>query len=125
MTKKIEKKSCLLVDDSDDALSILTKTLEPYFEITKADNGLVAWDIFLEEEFDVVICDFVMPVMNGVELASRIRAKGSDVPIYLITGFDVVDMEDFNREIQKLKISSLLIKPLSKDALSKIIDLTG
>lgn len=122
---KTAKGKCLLVDDSDEYLKIISKTLESWYDVMQADNGLVAWDMFLEHNFDIVVCDFVMPVMNGVELASRIRSKNKTIPIYLITGFDIIDLDEFQVEIDKLKINALISKPLTKEKLSDILGLAA
>ncbi|MBC8100643.1 MAG: response regulator, partial [Armatimonadetes bacterium] len=78
----------LVVDDS-----ITTRTLEKNiletagFETSVAIDGLEAWALLHEREFDVLISDVEMPRMNGLELTSLLRqdAKLRDMPVILLT----------------------------------------
>ncbi|MCB9229314.1 MAG: response regulator [Deltaproteobacteria bacterium] len=108
---------CLLVDDSDEYLNILATMLEPDFEVVWAHNGLLAWNLFLEQTFDLIISDFVMPVMNGFELIRRIRDRDQKIPVFMITGYEIVDPDNFKRRMELLNINGLLSKPLKKDDL--------
>jgi two-component system chemotaxis sensor kinase CheA len=78
----------LVVDDS-----ITTRTLEKNiletagFDVQVAINGVEAWAMLAEDEFDVVICDVEMPAMNGLELTQRIRESNrtKHLPVILLT----------------------------------------
>ena len=77
----------LVVDDS-----ITTRTLEKNiletagFEVHVAMDGLEAWRMLPENDFDVVISDVEMPNMNGLQLATQIKSSQyRDIPIILLT----------------------------------------
>lgn len=78
----------LVVDDS-----ITTRTLEKNiletagFEVHVAINGVEAWEMLAETDFDVVISDVEMPAMNGLELTARIKASSQyrHIPVILLT----------------------------------------
>lgn len=78
----------LVVDDS-----ITTRTLEKNiletagFEVHVAINGVEAWEVLAETDFDVVISDVEMPAMNGLELTARIKASSQyrHIPVILLT----------------------------------------
>lgn len=78
----------LLADDNSRG-NIARKTLleEQGYEVETAANGEEAWDMFLRTPFDLVVTDFKMPKMNGLELVAKIRAQNCGTAIVLLSGF--------------------------------------
>jgi CheY-like chemotaxis protein len=78
----------LLVDDNRQGL-IARKSLlqELGYNISTATNGDEALELFSTQNFDVVVTDFKMPRMDGIELIKRIRSTQSNVRIILLSGF--------------------------------------
>lgn len=71
-------------DDSVSAL-ILRHTLEQMgYEVTLVRDGLEAWDQIIREDFRLVISDWMMPNMDGVQLCRRIRSRTDCPYVYLI-----------------------------------------
>jgi CheY-like chemotaxis protein len=54
--------------------------------VTEARNGQEALDLFAPDRFDLVITDYVMPLMKGDELAGNIKRLAPSEPILMITG---------------------------------------
>jgi len=54
-------------------------------QVTEASNGAEALNLFTPGEFDLVITDFEMPIMNGDELAEGIKLLAPSLPILMIT----------------------------------------
>ena len=78
----------LLVDDNRDGLLARKALLqEQGFEITTATSGEEALEIFAKGKFDMLITDFKMPKMNGIELIRRVRPLQPALPIILLSGF--------------------------------------
>ena len=78
----------LLVDDNRDGLLARKALLqEQGFEITTATSGEEALEIFAKGTFDMLITDFKMPKMNGIELIRRVRPLQPALPIILLSGF--------------------------------------
>jgi len=80
----------LLVDDIPDILKIHQAMLARLHHTSvMAENGKQALKLFLSEEehFDMIITDFRMPVMDGLELVEQVRNTGSTIPILMITAF--------------------------------------
>lgn len=72
------KATILLVDDEPDNLKILTDYLKlayPDAQLRQAKNGLIATKIMEKEKVDLVLTDWNMPVMSGLELTKFVRAK--------------------------------------------------
>jgi CheY-like chemotaxis protein len=78
----------LLVDDNRDGLLVRKSILEEQgFVITTAVNGEEALEIFSKGKFDLMVTDFKMPKLNGIELIRRIRPLDPALAIILISGF--------------------------------------
>jgi CheY-like chemotaxis protein len=73
------------------------------------------------DKYSIVITDLRMPGMNGIELANKIRELNSDVKIFLITAFDIADIQD-NESYKQAKIDKIVQKPLKLTSLKKIIE---
>ena len=86
----------LLVDDARSVVQVMTSRLVSYgYEVVYAENGKVAVERFSETSPDLVLMDIEMPVMNGFESASRIRALEAQeqwawTPIIFLTSSDTV-----------------------------------
>lgn len=65
----------LVADDSRVSRNLIKTILEEMdFEVLVAENGLEAWNIFEREEISLLISDWMMPEMDGLELCRRVRA---------------------------------------------------
>jgi len=79
----------LVVDDEYLIVEVLTLALEDVgFMVTQASNGKKALDALYREGPSLVVCDYMMPLMNGMELAKEIRQRPewSHIPIVLMSG---------------------------------------
>lgn len=85
-----------------------------------ADNGLVALEMFRENDYDLVLMDLQMPVMNGIEAARELR-KISDTPIIALTANSSKHEQDICAEVG---INDYLAKPFKPQELySKIVSI--
>ncbi|MEN9687435.1 MAG: hypothetical protein RL381_447 [Actinomycetota bacterium] len=78
----------LIVEDESsfaDALSFLLS--KEGFEVSVADNGRTALEIFNEQDFDLILLDLMIPEISGIEVCRAIRAT-SKVPIIMLTAKD-------------------------------------
>ena len=98
--EKAEKIPLILVDDNVAILEMLLEGLTRYgFEVTKAEDGFKALKSLERESFKLVITDFQMPGMNGLELASTIKRQYPSMIVVLMTGTD----RSYLEEKQELK----------------------
>lgn len=80
--------SILLVDDNKLGLAARKSVLEELgFRIVTATQGEEALEQFECGNFDMVITDYKMPRMDGLELIEKIRARSATIPIILISGY--------------------------------------
>ena len=76
----------LLVDDEQAILTLLSYPLrKDGYDVVEAADGPEALLRFDEREFDLVVLDVMMPKLDGLEVCRRLRAKGSSVPIIMLT----------------------------------------
>jgi CheY-like chemotaxis protein len=78
----------LLVDDNQFGLTARKMILEDAgYGVETARSGEEAWELFQKTHFDVVVTDFRMGGMDGVQLIGLIRQSGSVARIVLLSGF--------------------------------------
>jgi len=81
----------LIAEDDLVTRKLLEKTLNGWgYVVLSAENGQEAWEILQKEKIKLIIADWIMPVMDGVELCRRIRSAENSGYIYfiLLTGKD-------------------------------------
>ncbi len=108
----------LLVEDSLTVRFLLTKWLENYgYTVIIANNGQQAWEI-LQQQHDIflVLSDWMMPMMDGIQLCQAIRGANWPFYIYFIL---MTSKGDKNAVIQGMEAGAddFLIKPVNKDEL--------
>ncbi len=114
----------LIVDDHPNTASMLARALGQFqrpVEVLTARNGKEALDIAGPNGVDVLITDFMMPGMNGLELIERLQAgAGGHEPGYiiLVTAYDSPGLAATAR---RLKVNQYLIKPVQPEKLRDIV----
>ena len=114
----------LLVDDNEEILEFLEHELTEKYTVVKALNGREALDILKEEAIQLMICDVMMPVLNGFELCKLIKTNFdySHIPVILLTarntlqskieglelGADAYIEKPFSPEFLQVQIANLL-----------------
>ena len=105
----------LVVDDEEIIRDSLSYVLEKEgYEVQRAENGKVAYDKMLENNFDLVITDIEMPVMKGTELLEKIKTLSAQTSVIIITAFGSLDTA-----ITALRngASDYILKPVEFDEL--------
>jgi two-component system, chemotaxis family, protein-glutamate methylesterase/glutaminase len=75
----------LIVDDDNASRLMLRKTLKSMaYEVTESVNGLNAWDLIQQFRFDIILTDWMMPGLDGLELVHRIRERINPAPLLLM-----------------------------------------
>jgi two-component system response regulator CpxR len=79
------KKVILCVDDNEQELSVLTFMLTTNgYKVLSAANGQEAIGMFAEAAVDLVLTDFSMPQMDGVQLVDRLKQTAPHIPMILL-----------------------------------------
>ena len=108
----------LVVDDAESMRKVLVSIIKSFGinHIFEANNGASALNIINEKELDVIICDWEMPKMNGLELFIEVQKQKNPPPFVLVTS---------NAEIDKVKnavdkgVKHYIVKPIKPDTISK------
>lgn len=114
----------LLVDDNEEILEFIEHELNEKYTVIKALNGQEALNTLKEEVVQLVICDIMMPVMDGFELCKTIKTNFdySHIPVILLTakntlqskiegletGADAYIEKPFSPEYLQVQIANLL-----------------
>ncbi|CAA6825966.1 MAG: Unknown protein [uncultured Aureispira sp.] len=118
-TEKSQKPSILIVEDNNDMAAFIKMVLGTNYDISLAENGLVALNILKKDSsrFDLIITDLMMPEMDGYELLEHIKAAewGTNLPVIVLTAK--------SGEASKLKtlaigVDEYLTKPFSVEELN-------
>ena len=81
----------LIVEDETGIIQFLQQGLEEEgYTITTAFDGLKGFELSQKENFDLILLDWMLPKMTGVELCKAIRLKNSKTPILFLTAKDTV-----------------------------------
>lgn len=86
-TKSLKEYKLLVMEDDDEVREFLKSHLEEYFSVLTAENGLVGLDMASHIHTDLIVCDVMMPEMNGFEVTRKLRSniETSHVPIIMLT----------------------------------------
>ena len=98
-----QMKAILFVDDHEVLARLSCEILEMQgYRAVSAYNAQDALDKFKREKFDILVTDFRMEGMNGLELARQIHATEPNIPVIIVTGYGHVDGgKDVNACLQK------------------------
>ena len=107
----------LVAEDNYVSRLLVKKTIQKTgHTILEAENGKIAWDLFLEHEPDMVISDWMMPELTGIELCTKIRQSDKKTYSYII----LVTARDTTTdliEVFEAGADDYIIKPFKPDEL--------
>lgn len=107
----------LIVDDDPVSLRLLRGYLEKWgYEVAQAQNGAAAWSLFQTDDFPLVIADWMMPEMDGLELVRRIRSCQRQGYAYCILLTARAEKEDLVAGMEA-GADDFLGKPFDRDEL--------
>lgn len=113
----------MIVDDEEDIRNMLTLQLSRYFTVISAKNGTEGLKQIAEEQPDLVVCDIMMPEMNGIEFTRKLKENFtiSHIPVILLTAYS---SEELQLEGIRNGADSYITKPFSPQyLLARIINL--
>ena len=125
---KERKIKILIAEDAEETRDFLRVLLEtPLIEVTCVENGLEALNLLKTERFDLVFLDISMPVMDGVQAVTTIKANDNfkDLPVVALTAHAIIGYKEkylnygFDAYITKPINDSVLFSCLEKFILSE------
>ena len=112
----------LVVDDEIHIVQVIAiKLRNSGFEVLTAENGVQALDIAKTQKPDIVITDYQMPVMTGLEFIEKLRKieDTAETPVIMLTARGFAIDEERKSE---LSIATLLSKPFSPREVLKCVE---
>jgi len=103
----------MIIDDDSDIREILHKILiRKGYEVTLAIGAEQALGLIKKEKPDVIVLDYNMPNMNGIDFLKRLREFDTQLPVIMLTGYYSEILES---EVKKLGVYDFLRKGISAD----------
>ena len=113
-------KNILIVDDAKSIRMLLAKCLELNgFSVAMAEDGKTALEMLLQGQFDLAFLDIKLPVVSGTEVLRRIRERGLQIPVVIITAFGNVKNAV---ECTRLGAVAYIQKPFTVNRINAVLD---
>ncbi|HEX4340475.1 MAG TPA: response regulator [Polyangiaceae bacterium] len=113
----------LVIDDSKAMRLIVRRTLRqagiPDDAIQEATNGAEALKSLRQGTFDLVLSDWNMPEMSGIDLCTTLTSEGPKVPFVFVTSEGSQEMRDRARSAGAV---TLITKPFNAESIRSVID---
>lgn len=117
--KKLNGVKILLVEDNAVNMKIARRFLHSWGAvISLAENGRVAWELFQQGSFDLLLIDLEMPLMDGKTLLTQIRKINKEIPAIAFTAAVYDNMYD---DLQQHGFNGFLRKPFHPDEMHRNI----
>lgn len=119
MTAPKNKPSVLLIDDESNILDLMRLSLEGDFDIETAASADEANLLTGTRQYDVIVCDQVMPGQNGLEFLMKLAERQPGSRRIMLTGY--INPELLSRAVPLAGLSACILKPILPDELKKAI----
>jgi CheY-like chemotaxis protein len=107
--------SILVAEDDEVSRLYLTTLLKrEHWQIDEAANGVEALEFFTQKDYQVILMDVSMPLMDGIQLVQKISEDNSDIPVLAITAHGEVDLQE---ELLQAGMTEVLLKPIHDEYL--------
>lgn len=119
MSKKVQEMNVLVVDDEEKICELIKIFLEsafPFNSVVAASNTQMATQKFINQSFDLLIIDHVMPGKLGIDFVKHLRSsvKFNRLKIILISGY--LQQEDVLSAIES-NVKNIIVKPFTRQQL--------
>ncbi len=106
-------KKVLIAEDNDSNFILMSYILKKYYLYERAKNGQEAVALVDQNQYDIVLMDIKMPVMDGLEATKAIKEKHPDLPVVALTA----NAFDSDRQLAvEAGCDDFLAKPVSSEA---------
>ncbi len=123
---QIEKKqfSLLIIEDNYEIRKFIADSFSKLYEVFEAENGLVGYEVAVEQIPDIIISDLMMPIMDGLTLCKKIKTdeRTNHIPVIILTakssfdsklsgfkmGADIYINKPFSIQLLELQVQNLI-----------------
>lgn len=122
--ERSDRPSVLFVDDNKDLTTFLKDEFSATYDVDTASDGMEAMEMTKRKDYDLIVTDIMMPVMDGIKLTRELKSKKAtqDIPVIMLTakqdvssvleglslGADDYVTKPFNNQVLSLKIKRLV-----------------
>jgi response regulator RpfG family c-di-GMP phosphodiesterase len=117
--KPTAKHTLLIVDDEPDVCDSVHDLLRREFRVLKAHSGQEGYQVMQEEEVHIIMTDQRMPLVTGVELLTKVKARNPQAVRMLFTGY--ADLESIIAAINQGHVYHFLKKPWQPEELLEAV----
>lgn len=123
ISQKLKNLTILYAEDEDGIRENVADSLSYYAKnVIQAKNGLEAYELYEIHKPDIVYTDIMMPILNGIELAEKIRQQDLNTPIVMISAHTD---KDYLLRAVSLHLEQYIVKPIKlkelKQSLQKCV----
>ena len=118
---QVSKETILVVEDNPDLQNYLTNKLAEKWRVLQALNGIKGLELAQKEDPDLIICDVMMPEMDGLELTRKLKGafNTSHIPVILLTA---KSLEEHKIDGIETGADDYITKPFNMTYLQKRIE---
>lgn len=111
-----QKLNVLVVEDNADMRTYVRSILSEQYNVLEAKDGMVGLATLAENEVDFIICDIMMPVMDGIEFSQKVKSNFafSHIPILILTA---QLSDEYRTQSYRIGVESYLHKPFDEQML--------
>lgn len=108
----------LAIDDEKPFTHMLSNLLRHDYKVTTAHSGREGLSILEKDKFDLILLDYSMPEMNGIEVLHEIKKTNGNIPVIFLSG----DLHLEEEDLIKKGAFALLTKPFSIEEMKNILN---
>lgn len=111
----------LIVDDEPDMLEMLDMIItdKTNHRVVTTNNPLEVGELLAKDNFNLVITDLKMPVMDGMDVIAEVKSRDPDIPVVVITAFGTIESAE---EAVRRGAYDFITKPFRKEQILVTID---
>lgn len=119
MKHELEIRKVLIIDDEPDIRSIMKRILEKQnIQADQAENGITGLELLGQNHYQAVLCDIMMPELNGLDCLAQAQARGILTPFIFVTGYS-----DEELMLQAIRLGAIdfISKPFNNNSLLETV----
>ena len=120
-TAKPSSGKILIVDDEPDMLEMLDMIItdKTNHRVVTTNNPLEVGDLLAKDNYNLVITDLKMPIMDGMDVIAAVKSRDPDIPVVVITAFGTIESAE---EAVRRGAYDFITKPFRKEQILVTIE---
>lgn len=108
--ENLKKQKILFVEDEENLRQIISDTFTKIgVEFDTASNGLEGFEMIKNGEYDLVVTDINMPLMNGLDMVEKVKNElHFDIPVFIMSAHTC---KEYTEKAQELGVQNYMMKP--------------